>query len=173
MIKPSIEEAINKQINAELYSAYLYMSMSANCSAMNLEGFANWFYVQGLEEFMHAKKFYDFLISRNGRVKLAGIAGPPTDWKSAESMFEETYKHEQHVTSLINALVDLSIEESDHATNAMLQWFVTEQVEEESNASSILEKIKLTGSQGSGIFMLDQELAKRVFIAAEYQPAAQ
>ncbi len=171
MIKETIQVAINEQINAELYSAYLYMAMSACCQSINLAGFANWMEVQAKEEMFHAKKFYDYVISRGGRVRLAQIQAPPGDWKSVEDMFSQTLAHEEIVTSRINALVDLAIKESDHASNAMLQWFVTEQVEEESNANAILEKIKLTAGQGSGLFMIDQELAQRTFVAAEYAPA--
>lgn len=171
MIKQSLEEAINQQINAEIYSAYLYMSMSAHCTSINLKGFANWMQVQAQEEFMHAKKFYDYLLNRGGRVKLLTVQGPPVEWKSVQHIFESTYEHEQEVTRRINALVDLAIKESDHATNAMLQWFVTEQVEEEANASEVLERIKLAGGEGSGLFMIDSELGARTFVAAEYTTA--
>ena len=163
-LKQSIENALNAQINAELYSAYLYMSMSAYFETINLKGFANWMDVQAKEEFTHAKKFYDYIVSRNGIVKLTAIDAPPSKWDSSEHVFADAYKHEQYVTDRINKLVDLSISESDHASNSMLQWFVTEQVEEESNTSGILEQIKLSGNNGSGIFLIDKELAARVFI---------
>lgn len=162
MISEKIEKAINEQINAEIFSAYLYLSMSAYFQTQNLKGFANWMEVQAGEEFFHSKKFYDYLIERGGTVKLTTIEGPETSWTSAEHVFSEVLKHEQKVTSLINNLVDLAISEKDHASNTMLQWFVTEQVEEESTASDILEQVKLVGSDGSGIFLMDKELSTRI-----------
>ena len=164
-IKQSVEKSINDQINAELYSAYLYMSMAAYFHSLNLKGFANWMEVQAKEEFVHAKMFYNFLVDRGGIVQLRGIDTPPYKWESPEHVFAESYKHEQFVTDRINKLMDLSISESDHATVELLQWFVTEQVEEESNASGILEQIRLSGNNGSGIFLIDKELATRVFTA--------
>ncbi|MCU0848134.1 MAG: ferritin [Spirochaetes bacterium] len=172
MIKPVIEEAINSQINKELYSAYLYLSMSAYFHGRNLEGFANWMEVQTQEEMMHAKKFYDYLISRGGKVKLMPIDGPKTTWDSPDQIFDETYKHEQLVTESIDKLMDLAVKEGDHATQAILQWYVTEQVEEEANASGILEKLRLTGKDGSAIFLIDRELALRTFNMAAYQQQA-
>ena len=163
-----MEKALNEQVQAELYSAYLYMAMSAHFESVNLAGFANWFSIQAQEEYFHAKKFYDYIIERGGKITLLPIDGPPNEWKTPISAFEDGYKHEQLVTSRINALVDLSIELKDHATTAMLQWFVSEQVEEEANASGILEKIKLAGPEGSGLFMIDNELSQRIFDAAEY-----
>lgn len=163
MISKKIEEALNRQINAELYSAYLYLSMSAHFQTLNLKGFANWMRVQALEEFTHADKFYGFVLDRGGRVTLTAIDGPPTKWASPLAIFQEAYKHEQKVTGLINALVDLAIKEKDHATNTFLQWFVNEQVEEEANADGIAQQLKLVGD-GSGLLMLDRELAQRVFV---------
>lgn len=163
MINSKIEEAINKQINAEIFSAYLYMSMSACFQSINLAGFAHWMELQSAEEYTHAKKFYNYVLERGGKVKLTAIEAPQTEWKSAEDVFEETLKHEQHVTSLINNLVDLAIQEKDHATNNMLQWFVAEQVEEESTADDILQQIKLVGTDGSGLYLIDKELAQRAF----------
>jgi ferritin len=164
MISEKMQTAINSQINAELYSAYLYISMSAQFQAMNLKGFANWMRVQALEEFTHADKFYGFLIDRGGRVELKAIDGPPVKWASALAILQETYKHEQKVTGLINKLVDLAIKEKDHATNTFLQWFVNEQVEEEANADGIAQELRLIGDNGHGILMLDRELAQRVFV---------
>jgi len=163
MIKKKMENALNKQLNAELYSSYLYLSMSAYFGAINLKGFANWMRVQCQEEWVHAMKFYDFIITRGGRVTLTAIDAPPTQWKSPIAVFAHTYQHEQKVTGLINNLVDLAISESDHATNNFLQWFVTEQVEEESSASEIVEKLKLIGEARESLLMLDQELGQRVF----------
>ncbi len=163
MIKKSIEKALNNQINAELYSSYLYLSMSSYFQSVNLPGFANWMRIQALEELVHADKLYNFVIERGGRVILAAIDAPPEDWKSPLNTFEAAYRHEQKVTSLINDLVDLAIKENDHATNIFLQWFVTEQVEEEASADEVVQKLKLTGGQGNSLFMLDKELSQRVF----------
>jgi ferritin len=163
MLKKKIQDALNKQINAELYSAYLYFSMEAYFHSINLKGFANWMRVQTQEEMVHAMKFYNFICDRSGRVNLEPIEGPQIEWKSPIEVFQEAYKHEQKVTALINGLVDLALKESDHATNTFLQWFVTEQVEEEASADEIVQKLKLIGKDGSGLFMIDQELAQRVF----------
>lgn len=169
MLKQNVEKALNQQINAELYSAYLYLSMSAHFQAMNLKGFANWMRMQAMEEFSHADRFSAFVLDRGGRVQLTAIEGPPVSWKSALAVFQDTYRHEQKVTGLINALVDLAIKEKDHATNNFLQWFVNEQVEEEAHAEELVQQLKLIGDAGHGLLMLDRELAQRVFTP----PAAQ
>ena len=163
MIKEKMQNALNEQTNAELYSSYLYLSMSAYFQSVDLSGFANWMRVQAQEELMHAMKLYDYVNERGGRVILSKIEGPPTEWDSPTAAFEHVYKHEQKVTGLINGLVNLAIEEKDHATNNFLQWFVTEQVEEEASANEVLQKLKLVGEEGSGLLMLDSELAQRVF----------
>ena len=163
MIKGKIEKALNDQINAEMYSSYLYLSMSSYFSSINLNGFATWMRVQAQEELMHAMKFYDYVIERGGRVTVKAIEAPPAEWDSPLKVFEHVYTHEQKVTGLINDLVNLAIAEKDHATTAFLQWFVTEQVEEESSADEIVQKVKLVGDQGAGLLMLDQELGQRVF----------
>ncbi len=163
MIKEKIQEALNQQLNAELFSSYLYLSMAAYFESINLKGFANWMRVQTQEELVHAMKFYNFIIERGGKAVLSAIEGPPTQWKSPLAVFEHAYQHEQKVTGLINNLVDLSIAEQDHATNNFLQWFVAEQVEEEASADEVVQKIKLMGDASGGLFMLDQELAQRVF----------
>jgi len=163
MIKDKIEKALNSQINAEMYSSYLYLSMSSYFSSINLNGFATWMRVQAQEELTHAMKFYDYVIERGGRVTVAAIEAPPAEWDSPLQVFEHVYTHEQKVTGLINDLVNLAIAEKDHATTAFLQWFVTEQVEEESSADEIVQKVKLVGDQGAGLLMLDQELGQRVF----------
>jgi len=157
-----IEAAVNEQINAEMYSAYLYLSMSGYFQSKGLTGFAKWMEIQAAEEFSHAKRFYDYLFHKGGRISLKPIQGPPGDWDSTENVFHEVLKHEEKVTSLINSLVDLAIQEKDHATNNMLQWFVSEQVEEEANATDIINKIKLIGNDGNGLFMIDKELGVRV-----------
>jgi ferritin len=158
-----MQEALNSQINAEYYSSYLYLSMAAHCEAASLKGFGNWMRVQAQEEMFHAMKFFDFVLDRGGRVELGPIDGPPTKWESAVDVFEATLAHEQHVTALINKLVDLAIAESDHATHTLLQWFVTEQVEEEASADEILQQLKLVGDAAHGLFMLDRELGQRTF----------
>ena len=163
MLKAKIEKAINKQINAELWSGYLYLSMSSYFESIGLSGFANWMWIQAREEATHAMRLYKHVIERGGRVILSEIEKVPTQWKSPLDAFEETYNHEQKVTGLINDLVDLAIKEKDHATVNMLQWFIDEQVEEEGSADEIVQKLKLIGKNTSGLFMLDQELGQRMF----------
>lgn len=163
MLKEKVQEALNEQLNKELYSSYLYLSMSAYFQSVELKGFANWMRVQAQEELMHTMKFYDYVNERGGRVILKEITAPQTEWTSPKAAFEHVYKHEQMVTGLINDLVESVIKEKDHATNNFLQWFVTEQVEEESSAKEVLEKIKLVGDESSGLLLLDQELGQRVF----------
>lgn len=158
-----MEKALNEQINAEMYSSYLYLSMSAYFSDANMNGFANWMRVQAQEEMAHAMIFFDYVNERGGRVELKAIEKPKKDWKNAIEVFEETLKHEQLVTSLIHNLVDLAITEKDHATNNKLQWFVKEQVEEEANATALLGEVKMTEGKGPGMFMIDRELKTRVF----------
>jgi ferritin len=161
MIGKKMLDALNEQINAELYSSYLYLAMAADFEAKNLKGFAKWMEVQAKEEAGHAKKFYDFLVDRGGRVALKVIAAPPAEWKSPLAAFEEAYAHEQKVTGLIHKLAELAAAEKDHAAAVMLQWFVTEQVEEEANASEIVEKLKLVKDSAQGLFMMDSLLGQR------------
>ncbi len=169
MIGKKMVDALNEQVNAEMYSAYLYLSMESYFKSLNLNGFANWMRVQTQEEMMHAMKIYDFINERDGRVTLKPIEGPPTNWESPLAVFEAVYAHEQKVTGLINKLVDLAIEEKDHATNTFLQWFVNEQVEEESSADEKVQQLKMMEKAPGGMFMLDRELGQRVFTP----PAAQ
>lgn len=164
MISDKMQEAINKQINAELYSAYLYLSMSAYYQSLNLPGFANWMRVQVQEELVHATKFYDFLHERGGFVKLEAIAGPTIEWQGPAVPFEQAYQHEVQVTKRIHSLVSLAMKEQDYATNTFLDWFVNEQVEEESSTDSVVRKMKLIGDDRSALFMIDRELATRVFV---------
>jgi len=164
MLSEKMQEAFNDQLNAEWYSSYLYISMAAYFESVGLKGFANWMHVQAKEEWVHGEMFYAHLNDRRGRVLLKHIAGPPTEWKSAQHAFEHTLEHEQVVTGRINKLVDMAVAESDHAANAFLQWFVTEQVEEESNADAILQQLKLIGDNPHALLMLDRELATRVFV---------
>lgn len=163
MISDKMQTAINEQINAELYSSYLYLAMSSYFTSVNLTGMGNWMRVQTQEELFHAIKMYDFVNERGGRALMKAIAQPPADWGSALAVFESALAHEQKVTGLINNLLDLALAERDHATAIFLQWFVTEQVEEEANAGGIVNKLKLIGSDTSGLFALDQELGSRVF----------
>jgi ferritin len=163
MIDKKMEKALNGQLNAEYYSSYLYLSMAAYFESIDLPGFANWMRVQEQEEKFHALKFYDYLIERGGRVTLQAIDAPPTEWSSPMNAFEETLKHEQKVTGLINDLVFLAREERDNAAEIFLQWFVTEQVEEENSVSTILAKLRLIKDKPQGLFMLDKDLGQRVF----------
>ena len=161
MISEKMQEAINGQLNAELYSSYLYLSMNAYFKSINLDGFANWMHYQAQEELTHAMKFYDFINQRGGRVNLLQIEAPPAQWNSPQAVFEATLEHEQKVTGLINELVELALSEHDHASNIFLQWFVSEQVEEEESVTGVLEQLKLMGEAKGGLFMIDRELAKR------------
>lgn len=163
-INKKIEDAITRQINAELYSAYLYLGMSGRCTEMNLKGMAHWLYVQAQEEMTHAMKFYRFVLERGGHIAMPAIEGVPSDWKTPLQMFAVAYEHEQKVTAMIHEIVDIALAERDHATASMLNWFVDEQVEEEANSSEIAEKLKLIGESKEGLFMLDKELAVRVFV---------
>ena len=163
MIGKKMEKALNEQINAEMYSANLYLSMESYFRSLNLNGFAKWMRVQVQEEMMHATKIYDFVNERSGRVILKSIAAPQTEWESPLAVFEATYKHEQKVTGLINELVNLAVKEKDHATGVFLQWFVSEQVEEESSAEKIVQHLKMIEKTPAGILMLDRELGQRVF----------
>ncbi len=162
-IPKKVEEAINKQINAELYSAYLYLSMQAYFDSINLAGFANWMRIQAMEEFSHADKFYHHLAERGGRAVMEAIEKPETEWKSPLAAFESVYEHEQKVTALINEIADIADKEKDRASLGMLQWFIDEQVEEEASADSLVQKLKLAKDTPGAIFMIDKELAARVF----------
>ena len=161
MLSKTIQDAMNEQIKNELYSAYLYLSMSAYCEAANLPGFAHWMRVQAQEEEAHAMKFYDFIYERGGRVVLQAIDQPPVEFQSPLNVFEQTLEHEQKVTALIHDLYTLAVQEKDYASQAFLQWFVTEQVEEEASATQIVETLKMIGDKGHALLMLDRELGKR------------
>ena len=169
-INKKIEDAINNQINAELYSAYLYLGMSSRCTEMNLKGMANWLYVQAQEEMTHAMKFYRFVLDRGGHTVFPAIENVRDNWKSPLEMFEAAYEHEKKVSAMINNIMDIAIAERDHATASMLNWFVDEQVEEEANSLEIAEKLKLIGDSKDGLLMLDKELSTRVFVDST-QPA--
>ena len=170
-INKKVEEVLNKQVNAEFWSAYLYLSMSAWCESKGLKGFANWMRVQFQEETTHALKIYDYVLSRSGEMKLEPIAAVEYSWKGTLHIFEETYRHECEVTDMIANCYEVAVAEKDHATAGMLQWFIDEQAEEESNALEIIDQIKLLGEKGDGIYLLDKELAARVFVDSTKKPA--
>lgn len=163
MLSKKMEKALNEQINAELYSSYLYLSMAAWSESEGLGGVGNWFKIQAQEELTHAMRFYGYVFGRGGRVKMKAIDAPKIEWKSVLSVFEDTLKHEQKVTGLINGLVKLARGECDYATENVLQWFVAEQVEEEETADRIRQRVELVGEEGQALYMLDRELAARVF----------
>lgn len=162
MLSAKMQKALNTHLNEEFYSSYLYLSMAAYFEAKNLKGFANWFRIQTQEEYMHGMKFFDFILQKGGKVTLGQIAEPKIEWKSISEVFAETLKHEQKITGLINKLVEVAMLEKDFATNNFLQWFVTEQVEEEANVEEIIQKIEMIGDNKSGLYMLDNELGTRV-----------
>lgn len=159
-----MESEINKQINAEYWSAYMYLSMSAYFGSNGLAGAANWMRVQYQEEMTHVLKFFDYVIERGGKVELMPIAKVTTTWENVIHVFEETLKHEQHVTALINNLMDVAIEERDHAARSFLQWYVDEQVEEEANVQTIIDQLKMVEGKGNGLFLIDKDLSTRVFV---------
>jgi ferritin len=161
MVNEKVQKSLNEQLNAELYSSYEYLAMAAYFESENLSGFARWMQLQSQEEYGHAMKFYNYLLQAGGKINLTQISAPKVGWKSAEEVFKDTFEHEQKVTKAIYALVDLAIAEKDHATNIFLEWFVTEQVEEEASALKILERIKLIGDNKSGFLFLDHELGQR------------
>lgn len=173
MINNKVQDAINAQINAELWSGYLYLSMAMHFEAEGRPGIANWFRIQFKEEQDHATIFINYLNQRGGRVVLAPIAAVPTEWKSPVDAFEATLEHEQKVTAMINALYALAEQEHDYATRDRLTWFVAEQVEEEENARQILDKYRLMGDNGMGVYMLDQELAARTYTVPSPLAAAE
>ncbi len=163
MISKKLQDAFNEQINKELFSEYLYLSMAAYFDSIGLPGSANFMKVQVQEERFHAMKMYDFLNERGGRVELKEIKQPPIEFKSPLEVFEMSYKHEQFVSKSINELMDIAIAENDHATKSFLNWFVDEQVEEEASMDTIVNKLKLIGGKGHGLLMIDNELGQRVF----------
>jgi ferritin len=161
MLTKRMEEALNRQINEEMYSAYLYLSMSAYFASINLSGFSHWLYVQYHEELEHAEKIYKYIIERGGRVKLSAIKEPDFEWKTPRDAFEAVVKHEKYITSRIYELLEIAEQEKDRATFAMLQWFVNEQVEEEAHSEEILARLEMIGDSKQGLLMLDRELAQR------------
>lgn len=163
MLSQKMQSALNAQINAEMWSAYLYLSMSMAAADKGLKGVANWFAIQFKEEQDHAQIFINYVLSRGGRVLLEPIAAVDTEWESALAMFEQTLSHEQKVTSLINDLYNLAIEEKDHATRSMLTWFIDEQVEEEDSARDIIDQLRMIECNKLGLYMIDKEMAARVY----------
>ena len=163
MLSKNMEERLNEHINAEFYSAHLYLSMSAYFKSIDLLGFATWMQVQFEEEMSHAMRFFEFVDRMDGRVKLTAIEAPPVEWESPVAVFKQTYEHEQAVSARIHQLVSLAIQENDHPTNNFLQWFIAEQVEEESSVKAILKKLQFIGDSKSALLMIDQELSSRGF----------
>ncbi|MFQ5770503.1 MAG: ferritin [bacterium] len=161
MINKTVENAINAQIKHELDSAYLYLAMSAHCESINLNGFAHWLRSQYEEELSHAMRLFDFLNERGGRVILQSIDQPPADFRSPLEMFKQVLEHEKKVTGLIHQLYELAVKENDYPTQVELQWFITEQVEEEASVGNIVEQLKLAGEHGTALLMMDKHLAKR------------
>ncbi len=166
MLSKKIEEALNAQLNAEMWSAYLYMSMAAYCHANGNQGMGHWFEVQFQEEQDHAKILFNYIIQRGGRVELKAIAAVPTEWKSPLDVYESALAHEHKVTGLINNLFALTTAENDYATQSMLKWFVDEQVEEEENAQNIIDNLRMIKDNGYGLYMLDKELSARTYVQA-------
>ena len=161
MLSAKLQDALNQQINEEFFSSYLYLAMAAYLDDLNLDGCAHWMRMQAQEEHLHAMKIFDYVAERGGRVVLKAIAEPQKAWKSVLEVFEASLEHEQHITKCIAELADLAIQEKDHPTNNLMQWFVNEQVEEEATVDAIVNKMKLMGDHGLGLFMMDNELAAR------------
>lgn len=160
MLNKKMQDAINDQIAYEFYSAYLYLAMSAHFDSLNLRGFANWMRTKFSEEQMHALKFFDYVNDRGGKVVLTAIAQPKASWENNLDVFTESLHHEQSVTSRINKLYELALAQKDYATQALLQWFITEQVEEEKTVSDVIEQLKLIDARGTAVLMLDHRLGK-------------
>ena len=158
-----LEKLINEQIKEEIYSAYIYLAMSAFCKGKNWNGIANWFEIQYKEEMDHAMGFYTYLFERDGQVELESIPKPPTEYKGLKDLFDETLKHEQYITSKIGDLYKLAVELNDFSAQSFLKWYIDEQVEEESNAKDLIEKLKLVGEKGEAIYWLDKDLSARVY----------
>jgi len=162
-MKEKVQKALNEQLTWELYSSYLYLSMSAYFHSKGLTGFANWMKVQAMEELIHVEKFFNFIIERGGVVQLDSVQKPPFQWESPLNAFQDALSHEEKVTSRINNLVEIAREEKDHAAEIFLQWFVTEQVEEEASVIDVIQKLKIADNNPGALFALNQELAQRVF----------
>ncbi len=162
-MKKKMEKALNKQVNAEMYSSYLYLAMESYFQSISLSGCAKWMRGQVQEEMFHGMKIYDYVHERGGKMQFEPIAKPETEWESPLAAFEHILAHEEKVTELINNLIDVALDVRDHAAKAFLDWFIIEQVEEEATVGEIVDRLRLIGDDSSGLFMLDSELAKRVF----------
>ena len=163
MLSKKMEELLSEQLNIEFYSAYAYLSMSAYCRSISMNGCAKWLYAQAQEEVVHAMKFYDFISDRHGTLNLLPIKQPKAGFSSLLDVFEQALGHEKHVTAQINEIVGAALSESDHTSHAFLQWFLTEQIEEEATVGDIVESMKLVKDSGQGKLMLDRELGTRTF----------
>jgi len=172
MISKKMADSLNKHMNLELFSAHLYLSMSSCANEKGLKGAANWFMVQYREEMVHFMKFYVYLVDQGVNIRLDGGKAVPNSYKSLLDMMEKTLAHEQLITSCINELTEQAVKEKDHATQIFLQWFVTEQIEEENNDRDLIAKLKLVGDNGHGILMIDGEMGTRVFVAPPGAPLA-
>lgn len=161
MMSPAMQEAFNKQINKEIFSAYLYASMASHFEHNSLKGFATWMRAQSGEELEHARKFIDYMHDRGARVVLTALDAPRTEWTTPTEVFEDAYRHECQISESINDLSTQAVNEKDHATHAFLEWFVTEQVEEESNADQIVQQLKLADGAPGALFILDREMGQR------------
>ncbi|MBW8065371.1 MAG: ferritin [Nitrospira sp.] len=161
MLSKKLQDALNEHIKNEFYSAYVYLSMSAHLAALHLPGLARWMRLQSQEEMSHAMKLFDFVLERGGRVVLKAIEQPPGQLQSALDVFQQALKYEQKVTDMIHRLYELAVKENDYATQVMLQWFITEQVEEEGAAGEIVEQLKMIGKEPTALFMLDRQLGGR------------
>ncbi len=161
MLNDKMNTVLNNQINAEIYSSYFYMSMTAWFESKGLSGFSDWMRLQYQEEMAHAEKIFNYILERGGKIELGAIEQPKSDWDSPLNLFEDVLKHEELVTGLVNDLVDCALEERDHASNNFLQWFVAEQVEEEANVGAVLDKLRLIKDDSAGLFALDLEMGKR------------
>jgi len=162
MLSQKLLDGLNKQINEEYYSSYLYQAMVGYFADMNLDGCAHWMKMQAEEEHLHGLKIFDYVAERGGRIELFEVAKPPMEWESPRAAFEAALEHEKYMTENISKLADLAIEERDHATNNLMQWYVSEQVEEEAQVDDILKKLNMMGDTGTGLFLMDRELLKRV-----------
>ena len=166
MLSAKLETALNKQINEEFYSSYLYLAMAGYFEDQNLDGCGHWMRMQAVEEWQHGMKIFDYLCERGAKVELKAIAEPPSAWESPVAAFEASLEHEQYMTKSINGLAELAMSEKDFATNNLLQWYITEQVEEEASVDDILKKLAMMGTTGPGLFMMDRELLGRAAPAA-------
>lgn len=161
MLNTTVQDAINEQIKNELYSAYLYLAMSAHFEASNLPGIGKWMRMQSNEEVEHAMKFFDYVNDRGGRVTLKGIDQPQSEWSSPLVAFEQVLEHEQKVTGMINNLYAIALKENDYPTQVLLHWYINEQVEEEKNATTIVEQLRMIGDHPNALLMLDHRIGER------------